>query len=110
MKIKLALLDNDQVYLNRITATLEGRYADKLEIYCFTDLEKTINTLRPAGINVLLASKNYDINLKELPQQCGFAYLTENQNIDSFNGEGVVCKFQKIDLFQNKWERLIGQS
>lgn len=31
MKIKLALLDNDQNYLNRIVSVFNIRYADKLE-------------------------------------------------------------------------------
>lgn len=40
MKIKLALLDNDQNYLNRIVSVFNIRYADKLEIYSFTKIEK----------------------------------------------------------------------
>ena len=36
MKIKLALLDSDQNYLNRIVTAFNIKYADKLEIYSFT--------------------------------------------------------------------------
>ena len=42
MKIKLALLDSDQNYLNRIVTAFNIKYADKLEIYSFTKLESAM--------------------------------------------------------------------
>ena len=33
MRIKLAILEKDQRYLNRIVAAFETKYADKFEIY-----------------------------------------------------------------------------
>lgn len=37
MKIKLAILDKDTAYLQRIVSVFNNKYADKLEIYSFTD-------------------------------------------------------------------------
>jgi len=99
MKIKVALLDIDQAYLNRITNVLEGRYSNKLEIYCFTDPEKAIASLTASGINVFLASTTYEISTKNIPQQCGFAYLTESQDAEIYNNQKAISKFQKVDLF-----------
>ena len=45
MKIKLALLDSDQNYLNRIVTAFNIKYADKLEIYSFTKLESAMAAL-----------------------------------------------------------------
>ena len=36
MKIKVALLDKDKEYLNRLTGVFNTKYADKLEVYSFT--------------------------------------------------------------------------
>ena len=36
MKIKLALLDNDANYLNRLVVAFNTKYSDKFEIYSFT--------------------------------------------------------------------------
>ncbi len=40
MKIKVALLDKDKEYLDRLKGVFNTKYADKLEVYSFTD-EKT---------------------------------------------------------------------
>lgn len=53
MKIKLALLDSDQNYLNRIVTAFNIKYADKLEIYSFTKLESAMAALEPSRIDVL---------------------------------------------------------
>lgn len=37
MKIKVALLDKDKEYLDRLTGVFNTKYADKLEVYSFTD-------------------------------------------------------------------------
>ena len=56
MKIKLALLDSDQNYLNRIVTAFNIKYADKLEIYSFTKLESAMAALEPSRSDVLVAS------------------------------------------------------
>ena len=50
MKIKLAILDKDKSYLNRIVTVFEVKYADKFEVYSFTDLSVAIQTLSEVKI------------------------------------------------------------
>ena len=50
MKIKLAILDKDKSYLNRIVTVFEVKYADKFEVYSFTDLSVAIQTLSEVNI------------------------------------------------------------
>ena len=45
MKIKLALLDSDVNYLNRIVNAFNTKYAEKFEIYSFTKYENAIAEL-----------------------------------------------------------------
>ena len=40
MKIKLAILESDVSYLKRIVSVFNTKFADKLEIYSFTDKEE----------------------------------------------------------------------
>lgn len=44
MKIKLAILDKDTAYLQRIVSVFNNKYADKLKIYSFTDQEMDLET------------------------------------------------------------------
>lgn len=98
MKIKLALLEQDQGYLNKITMVFSTKYADKLEIYSFTNLEIALAALDSARIDVLVAGSTFEINADALPRRCGFAYFVESADIEAYKGQRAICKFQKADL------------
>lgn len=99
MKIKLAILDRDARYLNRIEKAFGSRYEDKFEIYSFTDMEAALNALEPSRIEVLLSSDSFEIDTDLLPKRCGFAYLVDAQDVITFRDERAICKFQRADLF-----------
>ena len=98
MKIKLAILEKDQSYLNRIVSVFSTKYADKLEIYSFTDQQVAMSTLDDARVDVLVASDAFLIDVKALPSRCGFAYFVDSADIDTENEQRAICKFQKADL------------
>ncbi len=98
MKIKLAILETDKSYLSRIVSTFGAKYADKFEIYSFTDQDVALASLGSAKIDVLLASDSFEIDPAKLPGRCGFAYLVESADIELQKGQRAICKFQKADL------------
>lgn len=98
MKIKLAILEKDKSYLTRIVSAFGTKYADKIEIYSFTDPEVALGTLNGAKIDVLLSSDVFDIDVHKLPNRCAFAYLVDSMGIDMLNDQRAMCKFQKADL------------
>ena len=85
MRIKLAILEKDQRYLNRIVAAFETKYADKFEIYSFTDQAIALSTLDSSRIDVLVASDTFDIDASVLPKRCGFAYFVDSPDVDTVN-------------------------
>ena len=98
MKIKLAILEKDKSYLSRIVSVFGTKYADKFEIYSFTDQEVALGNLNTAKIDVLVATDSFDIDVAKLPARCGFAYLVDSVDIDMVNNQRAICKFQKADL------------
>jgi cellulose biosynthesis protein BcsQ len=98
VKIKLAIVEKDMSYLSRIVATFGMKYSDKFEIYSFTNADVALSTLNSAKIDVLLASDQFDIDIKTLPNRCGFAYLVDAADIEMLNEQRAICKFQKADL------------
>ena len=98
MKIKLAILEKDKGYLNRVVTAFGNKYADKFEIYSFTDQERALANLESARIDVLLANDGFDINVNQLPKRCSFAYLVDSADIDSVRDQRAICKFQRADL------------
>ena len=98
MKIKLAILEKDKSYLSRIVSVFGTKYADKFEIYSFTDREVALSNLNTAKIDVLVAGDSFEIDVGNLPTRCGFAYLVDSADIDMVNDQRAICKFQKADL------------
>ena len=89
MKIKLALLDSDQNYLNRIVTAFNIKYADKLEIYSFTKLESAMAALEPSRIDVLVASDTFVVESSALPKRCQLAYFVESA-VKTFFAPGIA--------------------
>lgn len=98
MKIRLAILEKDAVYLNRLESVFNVKYADKLEIYSFTDRDIALQSLREKKIDVFLANESFEIEETELPGSCGFACLVDTADIETIRGITAVCKFQKADI------------
>lgn len=98
MRIKLALLEKDSNYLKRIATVFGTKYADKLEVYSFTDLEAALGILDSARIDVFIASDMFHIDVTAIPKRCGFAYFVDAVDIDTINGQRAIGKFQKADL------------
>lgn len=98
MKIKLAILDSNQNYLNRMVSAFGSRYAENLEIYSFTNQEMAMSTLAPSRIDILIASDTFEIDAEELPKHCSLAYFVESSEMETVNGQRAICKYQKADL------------
>lgn len=98
MKIKLAILEKDQSYLNRIVSAFNTKYADKFEIYSFTAEDIALSTLDTNRIDVFIASDAFDIEVAILPKRCGFAYFVDSFDVETVNEQRAICKFQKADL------------
>lgn len=98
MKIKLAILERDSSYLNRIVSVFNMKYGEKFEIYSFTDKDVALETLDPAKIDILLANDVFEMDNAQLPNRCAFAYLVDSADIDAINGQRAIFKYQKIEL------------
>lgn len=98
MRIKLAILDSDLIYLKRIVSLFNSKYAADLEVYSFTEMETAISNLSSNKIDVFLASDTFDIEVTQIPSKCGFAYFVEDADVESLNEQKAICKFQRVDL------------
>lgn len=98
MKIKLAILEKDVNYLTRIVTVFSTKYADKFEIYSFTDPAVALGSLDDAKIDVLVANDAFEIDVTALPKRCGFAYFVDSVDINMEHDQHAICKFQKADL------------
>lgn len=98
MKIKLAILDSDKSYLNRIVSVFTNSLSDKIELYSFSICDVALQKIAENKVDVFLASDDFDINPDSIPQRCGFAYFVESAGIESVKGQRAICKFQKSEM------------
>ena len=109
MKIKVAILDADQVYLDRFVSAFSAKYADKVELYSFTDKDIALTALSNNRIDVFVASESFDIDFNKVPTKCVFAYFVDTAGIDSYNNHSAICKFQKADLIYKQFLSLYSE-
>lgn len=98
MKIKLAILEKDQGYLNRLVSVFSTKYSDKFQMYSFTELDYAMGALDSEKIDVFISNDFFNIEVDKLPKRCSFAYFVDNVDIDTVNGQRAICKFQKAEL------------
>lgn len=98
MKIKLAILEKDENYLKRLVIAFNTKYADKFQIYSFTDLQVALSAIKESKIDVFVANDIFVIPFEEIPDRCGFAYLVDSSDIQSINEKRAISKFQKAEL------------
>ena len=102
MKIKVAILDGDTRYLEKLMSAFLKDYFDKVEIYSFTAYEKAIESISKERVNVFLTTTEFVINSEDIPADCEVAYLVDSRGIDTYKGVKAVCKFQPVEvLYRN---------
>lgn len=93
MKIKIAILEQDKNYLQRLISAFEIKYEDKVEMYSFTDEKLALEAVRSNKINILLVSDDFVVNRNAIPERCGFAYLVNTPDAEVESGAKAICKF-----------------
>lgn len=98
MKIRLALLENNTDYLERIVSSFTTKYEDKFEIYSFTDQKAAMKVLDSAKIDVFIASDVFHTNISDIPMRCAFASFVDIPSAEGAgSGQKTICRFQKSE-------------
>lgn len=98
MKIRLAIIDEDESYVKRLLNNLQMNYVDKIESYYFTTFDKFAMFVEDNVIHVALVNEKETIENQKILENVSCAYLVSNKNIEELKGLPAVCKFQKTEL------------
>lgn len=98
MKIKIAVLDKDEIFLKRLYTSLGTRYKDKLEMLLFTDETTMLKSMKEDRVDVLLASEDFEIDTKSIPTRTAFAYFVSDKDVVTYLEQPAISKFQKAEL------------
>lgn len=97
MKLKVAILDPDVNYMNRLLKNFQLKYADKVNMYIFSDMEKFYQSLKEVYVDVILMEGSMKVNMDKIPEGTAVGYLCDMADIEEIDGLPAICKFQKID-------------
>lgn len=97
MRIRLGILDQDELYKDRLTKYFGENYADKVDIFSFTSQVKLESFLENGTLDVLLADEHSIPDSKSLPEEISFAYWADTANVEIRNVR-TICKYQKAEL------------
>lgn len=95
MKIRVAILDKDENYKNRILSVFQVKYAEKIELYIFSKTDQLKVALEQKKLDMVLVDE--EIEIDEFPEETVFVYLSKTIGVEELNDHPAICKFQKID-------------
>ncbi|MFV0364031.1 MAG: chromosome partitioning protein ParA [Suipraeoptans sp.] len=98
MRIKIAIVERDNNFLDRIVSTFNLKYAETLTVYSFTDYSRAVSASKEIRFDMVLISETMDVDISEISYRCAIAYLVESIGIDKINDQWAISKYQRIDL------------
>lgn len=96
MKIKVAILDQDQNYQNRILVALRERFSSKLKVFPCANKDDILNCIESHDIKVFAINQMIDYDLNQIPEECAVVCLTELRTTDTVKDKPAICKYQKV--------------
>jgi len=97
MKLKVVVLEEDREYIRRFSSAFSDYYADKFEVYCFSDKEKALSALKERRIDIFLVGETFDFDENQLPPDCAWVYLVASKELKVLKGRKTICKYQQLD-------------
>ena len=97
VKIKLAILDADKDYQDRLADAFREFYPDEIELYSFTDKNTALGLLRSTPTDFVLMNTSFGVELDMLPSRCAFAYFVDAANVFEYNEHRAISKYQKTE-------------
>ncbi len=97
MKIKIAFLTDDGIYLSRISEAYSKRYGDTYEVLHIEDIDNISAEVTEKGIDILAAEDTFAENVQGIPTSCAVVWLTEERDEENTEN-GIIFIFTKLDV------------
>lgn len=97
MRIKVAFVDRDKTYLNRLVTTLNAKMSDKLDACSFSDVHYMYEYLKQNRNAVVVVSEELEVEFTKIPESISFAWLVEMGGVAQCKGQKAICKYQRVE-------------
>lgn len=96
MQIRVAILDQDQNYQNRVLVALREKFSKKLQVFPCNSTEDVLSVIEAHEVKVFAINKMINYDISQIPEECAVVYLSELKSVKEEDGTPVVCKYQKV--------------
>lgn len=96
MKIRVAILEKDQNYQNRLLVALRERYFDRIEVFPCNTPGDVPGIIESHDIKVFAVNQMIDFDMSQIPEECAVVCLTELKTNEVIKGHFTVCKYQRV--------------
>ena len=98
MKIRVGILENDQIYLSRLTQYFTTNYVEQIELSIFEDLKMFQDFIKKTKVDVFLANPDLVSDDLQLPKTIIMGFLSDNPQADMIDDIKVVFKYQNANI------------
>ena len=96
MQIRVAILDQDQNYQNRVLVALREKFSKKLQVFPCNSTEDVLSVIEAHEVKVFAINKMINYDISQIPEECAIVYLSELKSVKEEDGTPIVCKYQKV--------------
>lgn len=102
MKIRVAILDQDHNYQNRLLVALREKFQNRIEVFPCNVKEDILNVIEAHDIKIFAISEMIDFDLSQIPRECAVVCLTEMRTSVKVKEHDTICKYQKVSDICNQ--------
>ena len=105
MKLKVAVLDQDKDFMNRLSKAFQKRYEDKISLMLFSDEESLLEGIRDIRVDLLLVDHSTIPDMEKFPAGIVKGWLCDLPEANEIDGIPAVCKYQNVE---NIYKSIVG--
>ena len=94
--LRIGIVDQDEMFVKRLTEGLKKSYPEKLKFLYFSDLNQAQTAAGRMRIHLLLLNDINDVDSNNIPRQCRIALLRETRESSDTADFPTVFKYQSI--------------
>lgn len=102
LKVRMAVLDSDKVYLERMGRYLLDYYADRIETHMFSERKEALEAVNEERYDILLISSDFASEDDLHENRFHTVILADTADISEYNGVCAVCRYQKAGSLISK--------
>lgn len=98
MKIKVAVLDHDTEFMDRLAGSFQQKYADKINVSLFSNEDTLYQSLESGYADIVLFTESIKIKAEKIPEGMTAGYFSAIPDVEEIGGIPAICKFQKVEM------------